>query len=137
MTNELVQVALLMGGFFLLGWLVAYLWYDNQIKKAFAIFDKKMDEACDKVSDYYEAQLTILREQIKALEAETPVDLKGFRDWLKQQINPETGAKYTGETVRKYVERVLYAYNKKEPTSSEKTALNRYKQFIKERNNER
>ncbi len=134
MTNELVQVALLVGGFFLLGWLVGYIWYDNQIKKAFGIFDEKMDEACDKVSEYYEIQLTILREQIKALEAAPPVDLKGFRDWLKRQVNPETGAKYTGETVRKYVERVLYAYNKKEPTSSEKTALNRYKQFVKEKN---
>ena len=132
MTNELVQVIVVAGATFLLGWLIGYIWYDNQIKKALEIFDKKMDEACDRVSDYYEGQLTILREKVKALEAETPVDLKGFRDWLKQQINPETGAKYTGETVRKYVERVLYAYGKKEPTPSEKTALNKYKQFIKE-----
>ena len=132
MTNELVQVSLLVVGFFLLGWLVGYIWYDNQIKKAFGIFDKKMDEACDKVSNYYEAQLTILREQIKALETHPPVDLKGFRDWLKQQVNPETGAKYTGETVRKYVERVLYAHGKAEPTKSEQTALNKYKKFIEE-----
>ena len=75
----------LVAGFFLLGFISAWVWFRRKLVKQYEEFCDKIDEACDKVAKYYEDKF---KEQTEKQNNEKPEEkeiIEQYRDYLKTQ----------------------------------------------------
>ena len=81
----------LVAGFFLLGFISAWAWYNNQLTKLYEEFCDKVDKACDEVAKYYEHKLQVQEQKLKSIgeKPEEKERIEQYRDWLKTQYNKE------------------------------------------------
>lgn len=116
----------LVAGFFLLGFISAWAWYNNQLTKLYEEFCDKVDKACGEVASYYEGLINGLPENYKEL------NLIGFREWLGKQKSSK-GQPYSDETIRKYVAKLQSGYSKEKKDSLETTACRLYEKYLAEK----
>ena len=125
---ENIMIIGLVAGFFLLGFMGAYVWFRHELVKQYEEFCKKLDKACDEVANYYEHRLRV---QEKKLKGELGLDLDGFREWLKKQKSKKSNNPYSSETVRKYVAKLETGFAKTKRDSLETTAYGLYEKYLK------